>query len=69
MSLTVEAPIASTLEPHVTPAPVLPDVLPPVRQLVAARRLQLREVTVSSFGGTATTLGAALLPIHAVVQL
>ncbi len=32
MSLTVEAPIAATRHPHVTPAPVLPDVLPPVRQ-------------------------------------
>ena len=32
MSLTVEAPIAATLRPHVTPAPVLPDVLPPVKQ-------------------------------------
>ena len=32
MSLTVEAPIAAAAEPHVTPAPVLGDVLPPVKQ-------------------------------------
>ena len=32
LSLTVEAPIAAALKPHVTPAPVLPDVLPPVKQ-------------------------------------
>ena len=32
MSLTVEAPIAATRTPHVTPAVELPDVLPPVRQ-------------------------------------
>ena len=32
MSLTVEAPIAAAVEPHVTAAPELPDVLPPVRQ-------------------------------------
>ena len=31
MSLTVEAPIAAARTPHVTPAPVLPDVLPPVK--------------------------------------
>jgi peptide/nickel transport system permease protein len=32
LSLTVEAPIAATREPHITTAPVLPDVLPPVKQ-------------------------------------
>lgn len=37
-------------------------------KIAEPRRLQLREVTVSSLGGDATTLGAALLPIHAVAQ-
>jgi len=31
LSITVEAPVAASLVPHVTPAIVLPDVLPPVR--------------------------------------
>ncbi len=32
MSLTVEAPVAAVLKPHITSAPELPDVLPPVKQ-------------------------------------
>jgi predicted NBD/HSP70 family sugar kinase len=38
-------------------------------KIVEPRRPQVREVTVSSLGGAATTLGAALLPIHASVSL
>ncbi len=55
MSLTAEAPVAETTVAHVTPAPALPDVLPPVRPRGRVRTFIRRYPTI--------VVGGALLLI------
>ena len=50
MSITTEAPIAASVVAHVTPAPVLPDVLPPVRARGRVRTFIRRYPTIAAGG-------------------